>query len=278
MIEFWNQPRTFYPSMFRILIGLVLLLDLIFTFPSGSILFNPEFTDYPPVSGIITFLRENYVPFYLAYGIILTLFILGIGKNFISLLLYVFQFLLFFMNPYLNSWGDVILKFILMYFVFVDSFRFLSFRKSNLSENSVWNYVSKLAVWSIVLHIFLIYLSNGIYKSMDADWQNGYAAFYSFSQFSGFQDSFFYPVLSNENFSKILSWLVVAQQLTFVPLIIWKKTRYFAIVLGILVHLIMFYQFGLWKFETIMILLYGFLLNDKEWQKIIPAKLRKEFV
>lgn len=278
MIEFWNQPRTFYPSMFRILIGLVLLLDLIFTFPSGSILFNPEFTDYPPVSGVIAFLRENYVPFYLAYGIILTLFILGIGKNFISLLLYVFQFLLFFMNPYLNSWGDVILKFILMYFVFVDSFRFLSFRKSNLSENSVWNYVSKLAVWSIVLHIFLIYLSNGIYKSMDADWQNGYAAFYSFSQFSGFQDSFFYPVLSNENFSKILSWLVVAQQLTFVPLIIWKQTRYFAIVLGILVHLIMFYQFGLWKFETIMILLYGFLLNDKEWQKIIPAKLRKEFV
>lgn len=278
MIEFWNQPRTFYPSMFRILIGLVLLLDLIFTFPSGSILFNPEFIDYPPVSGVIAFLRENYVPFYLAYGIILTLFILGIGKNFISLLLYVFQFLLFFMNPYLNSWGDVILKFILMYFVFVDSFRFLSFRKSNLSENSVWNYVSKLAVWSIVLHIFLIYLSNGIYKSMDADWQNGYAAFYSFSQFSGFQDSFFYPVLSNENFSKILSWLVVAQQLTFVPLIIWKKTRYFAIVLGILVHLIMFYQFGLWKFETIMILLYGFLLNDKEWQKIIPAKLRKEFV
>lgn len=278
MIEFWNQPRTFYPSMFRILIGLVLLLDLIFTFPSGSILFNPEFTDYPPVSGVIAFLRENYVPFYLAYGIILTLFILGIGKNFISLLLYVFQFLLFFMNPYLNSWGDVILKFILMYFVFVDSFRFLSFRKSNLSENSVWNYVSKLAVWSIVLHIFLIYLSNGIYKSMDTDWQNGYAAFYSFSQFSGFQDSFFYLVLSNENFSKILSWLVVAQQLTFVPLILWKKTRYFAIVLGILVHLIMFYQFGLWKFETIMILLYGFLLNDKEWQKIIPAKLRKEFV
>lgn len=278
MIEFWKQPRTIYPSIFRILIGLVLLLDLIFTFSSGKNLFNPEFVNYSNNGSFISLIRENYIPFFIFYGLILILFILGIGKNITSLLVYIFHFIMLLISPYILNWGDTILKFTLLYFVFADSFKYYSIQRSQIPEISIRSYVSKLAVWSIILHLFLVYLSNGFYKSLDADWQRGFAPFYSFSQFSGFQDSLFYPIISDGNISKIISYLIVAQQLTFVPLIIWKKTRYFAIVLGVLVHLIMFYQFGLWKFETIMILLYGFLLNDKEWQKIIPRKLRKEFV
>lgn len=277
MIEFWKQPRTIYPSIFRILIGLVLLLDLIFTIYSGKIIFDPEFVDYSNNGSFISFIRENYIPFFISYGLILIMFILGIGKNITSLLVYIFHFVMLLISPYILNWGDTILKFTLLYFVFANSFKYYSIQKSNLPEKSIKNYISKLAVWSIILHLFLIYLSNGFYKSMDADWQRGFAPFYSFSQFSGFQDSLFYPIISDGNLSKIISYLIVGQQLTFIPLIIWKKTRYIAISLGVLVHLIMFYQFGLWKFETIMILLYGFLLNDKEWQKIIPKKLRKEF-
>lgn len=278
MKEFWNQPRTIYPSIFRILIGLVLLVDLIFTFSSGKFLFDSEFVSYPDAGNFISFIRNNYVPFFISYGLVLVLFILGIGKNITSLFVCIFHFIMLLISPYILNWGDIILKFTLLYFVFVDGFKYYSIQKSKIHPKSIWNYISKLAVWSIILHLFLIYLSNGFYKSMDPDWQNGFAPFYSFSQFSGFGDSLFYPIISNGNFSKIISYLIVAQQLTFIPLIIWKKIRYIAMFFGILVHLIMFYQFGLWKFELIMILLYGFLLNDKEWLKIIPQKLNKEFV
>ncbi|SMC53285.1 hypothetical protein SAMN06296427_103325 [Moheibacter sediminis] len=278
MKEFWNEPRTIYPSIFRILIGLVLLVDLIFTFSSGKFLFNSELTNYPEAGNFISFIRTHYVPFFISYGLVLVLFILGIGKNITSFLVFIFHFIMLLISPYILNWGDTILKFMLLYFIFSDSFKFYSVQKSKIHKNSIWNYISKLAVWSVILHLFLIYLSNGFYKSMDADWQNGFAPFYSFSQFSGFEDSVFYPIISNGNFSKIISFLIIAQQLTFIPLIIWKKTRYVTIFLGIMVHLIMFYQFGLWKFETIIILSYGFLLNDKEWLKIIPQKLKKEFV
>lgn len=278
MKEFWNEPRTIYPSIFRILIGLVLLVDLIFTFSSGKILFNSELITYPETGNFISLLRNNYVMFFIAYGLVLVLFILGIGKNIASFLVYIFHFTMLLLSPYVLNWGDTILKFILLYFIFADSFNFYSIQKSKIHPKSTWSYISKLAVWSIILHLFLIYLSNGFYKSMDTDWQNGFAPFYSFSQFPGFEASLFYPIISNGNFSKIISFLIIAQQLTFIPLIIWKKTRYIAIFLGIMVHLIMFSQFGLWKFEIIIILSYGFLLNDKEWLKIIPQKLRKEFV
>lgn len=278
MIEFWQKERTIYPSIFRVLIGLVFLLDLIFTFSAGSFQFDSEFAAYPMSGNTIDLIRENYVPLFIFYGIILILFILGIGKNFTSILVYISQFSLLWLLPYNVSWGDIIMKFTLLYFVFVDSFKFYSIQTSKLNPNSLKSYISKLAVWCIILNLFLVYLSNGFYKSLDVSWQNGSAVFYSFSQFSGFESSLFYSIISHETFSKILSYIIVGQQLTFIPLILWKKTRYFAMIFGIGIHIIMFYQFGLWKFETIMILLYGFLLNDEEWRRIIPKNLRNKFL
>lgn len=278
MMDFWKQPRTIYPSIFRILIGLVLLLDLIFTFCSGKILFDPQLVNYAESGNFISFVRDNYIAFFISYGLVLILFILGVGKNIMSLLVYIFHFIMLLISPYILNWGDTILKFILLYFIFVDSFRFFSVQKSKIKANNIWSFISQLAVWSIVLHLFLIYLSNGFYKSLDTDWQNGYAPFYSFSQFSGFETSLFYPLISSGNLSKIISLLIISQQLTFVPFIIRKKTRYIAMFLGITVHLIMFYQFGLWKFEVIIILLYGFLLNDSELKNIIPENLKNKFM
>ncbi len=278
MIEFWKQPRTFYPPIFRVLIGLVLLLDMMFTFPSGTIQFNPEFVSYPVLSDLISFLRDNHIPFHISYGLVLILFILGIGKNITVFVVYIFHFIIFFVSPHIMNWGDVILRFTLLYFVFVDSFQSYSFTTHKSNGKNLRAYVSQLAVWSIILHLFLIYLSNGFYKSLDNDWQQGFAPFYSFSQFSGFESSLFYPVLSNEVSGKIISYLVITQQLTFIPLVLWKRTRFFAIIIGVIVHLIMFFQFGLWKFETIIILHYGFLLSDNEWKGIISRfKYRKSF-
>lgn len=277
MLEFWKQPRTIFPSIFRVLIGILLLFDLIFTLPSGNMLFDFGLS-YSDTGGVIAALRDNYTFYYVIYGVVLVLFICGIGKNIISLVVFILYFLSLLISPYLLNWGDTILKFTLLFFVFVDAFRHCSIQRSNYDPLSIKAFISQLAVWSIILNLFLIYLSNGIYKSMDPDWQLGYAPFYSFSQFSGFETSIFYNLLSEGIFGKIISYMIIAQQLTFIPLVIWKKTRYHAMLLGILIHMIMFFQFGLWKFELIMILLYGFLLNDNEWKKIIPQKQRNKFI
>jgi|SRR5690606_28154629 len=275
MVDFWQKSRTIYPSVFRFLVGIVFLLDLIFTL-SNSFVFNTDFADYPNMGSTIEFLRENYISFYLIYGLVLVLFILGIGKKIVSAAVFIFHFLSIMIVPSLTNWGDTIMKFTLLYFIFVDSFKYLSVNPTHSDSRNLKLYISKLAVWSIILNLFLVYLSNSVYKLFDVDWQNGYATFFSFSQFLGVKSSFFYPIISNEFLSKAISYIIVAQQMTFLPLIIWKRTRYFAILLGVLIHLIMFFQFGLWKFETIMILLYGFLLNDEEWKNLIPKNLKNK--
>lgn len=274
MKEFWTAERRFYPSLFRVLIGMVLLVDLVSIFPSAEILFNPEFNAFLPESGWISRLAEYATVFLSIFGLVLVAFVLGIGKNITAFLVFVFHFLMIQLTLPLMTWGETILKFSLLYFILVDSFTYFSFSKSKGN----FQFLSKLAVWSIILHVFLIYLNNAYFKMLDKDWQQGIAVFYSFSQYPGFQDSFWYTILSNEFLTKFINYFVIIQQLTFVPLVIWKKTRGFAILLSILIHIIMLFQFGLWKFEIIVILHYGFLLNDKEWRRLLPERIRIKYL
>jgi hypothetical protein len=272
MKEFFQAERNIYPSIFRIFIGWVLLIDLIFSLPAGFFLFNPEFNANLPKGEIFTFIYSNWQIFSGIYALILFLFILGIGKNILSFLVFLFHWIWLDLTMPLITWGDTILRFSLMYFVVVDSFKYLSLQPSKQS-----GFLSQLGIWSIILHIFLIYLNNAYFKILDIDWQEGRALFYSFSQYPSFENSIFKPVISNDFLSKYLGYFIISQQLSFVPLVLWKKTRFGAILLSILIHFTMMVQFGLWKFELIVILLYGFLLNDEEWKKILPSRLYSKF-
>lgn len=272
MKEFWVSNRTIYPAIFRVVIGMVLLMDLIFTLPSGYFLFDPTFNNSISNSGFVHVLAKNWKIFSAVYATILVLFISGMGRNILSFLVFLCFWLWVELTMPLLTWGDTILKFSLLYFVVVDSFRYLSIQKSTSKY-----FLSHLGIWSIILHMFLVYSNNGYYKLMDLDWQQGRALFYSFSQYPSFETSIFKPIISTAWMSKFLGYFIIFQQLSFIPLVMWKKTRLLAILISIIIHVTMMVQFELWKFELIVILLYGFLLTDEDWRKIIPSKVQSKF-
>lgn len=272
MKEFWTANRTIYPSIFRILIGFVLLIDLVFTVPAGSFLFDSSLNASLPTQSFYGFIIEYWQIWVGFYALILIGFIGGIGKNFLSFFVFLMHWIWLDMTAPLLTWGDTILKFSLMYFVVVDSFKYFSISKSNSTH-----YISTLGIWSIIMHLFLVYLNNAYFKIIDSDWQSGRALFYSFSQYPSFETSILKPIISNAIIGKYLGYFIILQQMSFVPLVIWKKTRKYAILLSVLIHLTMLIQFGLWKFELMVILLYGFLLNDEEWKELIPRKFHEKF-
>lgn len=274
MKEFWTAERRLYAPVFRVAIGLILLIDLLTTFPSISFLFQPELNSFLPLHGVLGFLAKYPFVFFGLYASTLLLFIFGIGKHFVSFLVFVFYFfMLQFSIPFV-TWGDKILRFTLLYFVFVDSFRCLSAHRST----GTLGLLSKLALMSIILHLFLIYGNNAFFKAINRDWQLGHAVFYSFSQYPNFKESIFYPIISNGSLSKWIGYLVILLQLSFVPLTIWRKTRLALLMVSTLLHVVMMFQFGLWKFEWIVILHYGFVLTDEDWKRIFGSKTSLKLV
>lgn len=268
MMEFWKAERNLYAPFFRVAIGILLLLDLISTLPAIDFLFQPELNAFLPIKGKMGWVAQHPYLFFAGYAVSLLLFIFGIGRNFATFLVFMFHLILIQLSLPLVTWGDKILKFTLLYFIFVNSFYYWSLNSNKKSTGII----SKLAVLSIILHLFMIYLNNSFYKLMDIDWQQGFAVFYSFAQYSNFKESLFYPLISHGFFSKSLSYFTILLQISFVPLAIWRKTRYYILIISALVHVVMIVQFGLWKFELIVLLHYGFVLTDQDWKRIIPER------
>lgn len=116
-----------------------------------------------------------------------------------------------------------------------------------------------------------------ILKSSIQTGNRGEPCFIVFPNTQVLKTSILKPIISNAIIGKYLGYFIILQQMSFVPLVIWKKTRKYAILLSVLIHLTMLIQFGLWKFELVVILLYGFLLNDEEWKELIPRKFHEKF-
>ena len=274
MNEFLTAKRTIYPSVFRVLIGFILLFDLIFSFSFASIYFNPEYNSLLSSGKFFSIISANYKLFFVFYGLVLIGFILGVFKNLISFLVWICYLIWFNLNYSVTVWGDTILMYSLFYFVFADSFRYLSLSQSK----NKYSFQSKLAVWSVILNIFMVYLNNAYYKILGTQWQDGVAVFYSFSHYDQFTESILYPLVTNSFFSGLIGYFIILQQLLFVPFVIWKKTRFPILILSTIIHLTMLIQFGLYKFELIIILHYGFLLNDEEIQRILSFfRIQKYF-
>ncbi|MGB6094243.1 MAG: hypothetical protein WBF83_10845 [Moheibacter sp.] len=273
MKEFFAAERKIFPSIFRVLIGLILLFDLVYMYRSASIFLNPELNSFLPTDKISAIVAQNSGLFFLFYGLILILFILGLLRNLMSFLVFCCYLILFHLSYQFVTWGDIILKFTMLFFVFADSFRFLSLNRTK----GDYPFISVLAVWSIILHIFMVYLNNAYFKLTDHHWQQGIAVYYSFAQYAQFSDSIFHWPVSNPFFSKSIDYFIILQQLLFVPFVIWKRTRYLMLILAAIIHLTMMVQFGLWKFELAIVLHYGFLLNDEELRRLMPIKFRLKY-
>lgn len=273
MKEFFCAERLIYPSIFRMLMGLLLLFDLAFTFSSFDLIFDAATNAFLPQSPILNYLAEHYLYFISGYVVSLVFWIFGIGRNWSSLFVFIGYLLYFEMTFQLVTWGDIILKFTLMFFIFVDAFQYLSVHCSK----PVKSWVSHLAVLSIILHLFLVYLTNAYFKFLDDSWQDGVGVFYSAAQYPNFRASTLYPVISNAFFGPLVNYFIMALQLLFVPLVLWRKTRKWMVLVLVLVHGLMIIQFGLWKFELIMWLLFGFVFEDREWRKFLPSKVLRKF-
>lgn len=268
-MKFWIENRRLFPTYFRVLLGSLLLLDAGMVVSVGEFLYDSKTNYFVQGSSLISFARDNYIGVYIIYMITLFFFIVGIGKNVTVFLVFALGVFINQMEPGIATWGDLITNYTLLFFVFVNSFQRFSY--SFIFKNfSMPVYLSKLGVLSIILNLFLVYFSNGFAKIQDPAWQDGYAIYFAFSQYENFEGSIFHYFLSNKWICIFMTYFIIFFQLIFPFLILWKKSRYVTMVMGILMHLLMIAAFGLWKFELTMILLYGFLLNDTEWTKLLP--------
>lgn len=288
-----TEHATYSFSALRILYGIAMLWFLLVSAADRHYLWGVaskwvdpavELRGYPYIFRAV-FPKNDAGAFDLSYGILIALvllFIMGFGTRVVTPILLVFWVGLSTNSVFLTNGGDVVMRITLLFCVFADLSKHWSLdawwrRKRGVASMYPRAIVQRIPRWAIIAahntalalcayQIILIYVNSGVFKVMGDEWLNGSALYYALNL-----DVFrVFPELSDlawhiTPFVYVGSWISIWVQLLFPVLLIWRTTRYAALLVIMGMHLGIGLFLGLWPFSIAMIALDLLFVRDRSW-------------
>ena len=278
---------NFYSAFFRIFICFHLFKkiilsweykELLYTSDSFMMSFNTGYFEFFNINDSI--IRDNFQIFYMLYIICILLYFFGIGKNITAFFLFIFLEIVQNLCPSILNGGDNLLKFIMLYMVFINSYEYFSiksqyFENSELSKFNI--FISNLGGYAICIHLCMAYFISAIHKIHSGVWFNGVATYHimSLERFKG--TSYNLDLAKNAPFVLISTYGTVLIEL-FYPAFIWfDKTRNIMIILAIILHVSIYIFMMIYDFQLVFIFVQGFFISNETWVKFYEKlKIRLE--
>lgn len=279
----------------RILFGIAIFWFLLasagdrhYLWGAGSIWVDPavERRGYPEVLRAV-FSKTDAVAFDISYGILIALtllFVAGFATRMVTPLLLLFWIALSTNSVFLTNGGDVIIRLVLLFCIFANLSKHWSVdawwcRRRGVASIYPASLTRRIPDWvraaahntAVVLcgyQVVLVYVNSGIFKLMGKEWLEGSALYYAFNL-----DVFrVFPALSDiawqiTPFVLVGSWISIWAQLLFPILILWRPSRYAALLVIMGMHFGIGLFLGLWPFSIAMIALDLVFVRDASWQR-----------
>jgi hypothetical protein len=240
------------------------------------------------------FSKEEPVLFDLAYFALIALvlvFLAGWKTRFVTPVLLLFWVGLSTNSTLVSNGGDILMRIVLLFAIFADLSRHLSVdawlrrrrgdrpRRLDGVRARIPSWISPLfhntALVLCCYQILLVYFVSSVLKLGGAEWLEGTALYYALV-LNEFQ---VLPALSEAAwqvtpFVMLATWFAFAMQLVFPVMLLWRPTRYVAVVGITLTHLGIAVLLGLWSFSLAMIALDLLLIRDTSWAHALTAARR----
>lgn len=230
-------------------------------------------------------LRAHYMILIYACIVLLILNILGIGRNLVSLGVFLGFTLLNDLDDRITNGGDVMSTLLLLYLSFANSFSYFTlFKRKPLREpaEKLYNLLSNLAAWCIIINLCFAYFFSGFFKVLNPYWQNGTALHYflndeRYSVFAAGGKYVEFPAF----FLYIINYGTLLLELCFPVLVFYKKKYRNPILFTcFLMHLGIYSFLMVYTMSMIFVLQYGMFYSNEELLSLvekIKAKFRRVF-
>jgi len=267
-----NNSYYNYLAFFRVFLAFHIFKKYVFYLPYiedllGTSSFYGKYSD--PILANLGLGNEHAL---LIITLILALSVLmafGIGKNATVLFLFIAVDIIQRMNGYLLNGGDNLLKFILLYMVFVNSFTKLSFSPKSkfVDKESIAFFLHKYGILAIKIHVCLIYFISGISKANSKVWYHGVATYYTLNLERFSATSFNKILAQNGYFVTLSTYTTLLWELAF-PITVWvHQLRKVTLIIGLFIHLGIYFLMMIHDFEVLFIATYGLFISDEEWNR-----------
>ncbi|MEX0152252.1 HTTM domain-containing protein [Microbacterium sp. LMI1-1-1.1] len=289
-------------SILRILFAIAMLIVLVpsyadrhYLWGAGAWWVEPEASRrgwWEPLR--LLFPKDNAIVFDVSFHVLLALavlFLVGFQTRFVTPVLLVFWVGLSTNTTLLGNGGDTLMRIVLLFVVFADLSRHFSidawlrrrgggipslasarkgrFRMPRRVPPWFGAWLHNTVLILCVFQILLVYFVSSVLKFQGEEWLNGTAIYYALSI-----DQFHViPALSELAWQSapvvaLATWAALWVQMLFPVLILWKPTRYVAVLLITGMHLGIAILLGLWPFSLAMIALDLLLVRDGSWRRL----------
>lgn len=281
-------------TFFRVITCLLIIKNMCFYLPMSSDLFGNDgifpYNSYIEIMKlynleIFTYpFNINFAPQLFLYTIIIvaTLYMFGVFGRITGLFLFVFIMILKLRNGFILDGSDNVMQVTLPFLILADNLDY--FRFSDKKEikttffSQLFNTISKIAVIGFLIQISFVYFFTALAKLQGDLWLNGTATFYTMRVEDFNATDWNIPLTRNFYFVVLSTYFTIFWELAF-PFLIWfKKTKFWIIFFGILLHIGIFIFMRIDNFSWIMIASYFVFITNDEYKKIKYYFLERKLV
>lgn len=270
-----SNQKAYYLAFLRVALCAWFLKELLFRWPAFEILYSTHsFLKIRPSDSFhlfhldLFFLKEHYLVVVWACVVLLLLNIFGIGKNIVSLLVFLMLTLLYNINNKFSNGGDEMSLLLAFYLSFANTFSHFTLFKPKeyaLPKQKIYNLISNLAVYAIIINLSLSYFMSGWYKLQDTYWLRGTGMYY---------------ILNDERFSILaaggrhisapailvyfLTYSTILFEIGFPFFVYFRRSKRIVLILGLLMHLGIYIFLMIYGLSVIFVIQYGLFFSDEE--------------
>lgn len=271
--------KRFYLAVMRIVLSLFLLKEIIWRHSVWELLYSSKtsllflqhsaFTVYHINVNIF---KDHYLVVIYTYILLLLLMLFGIGKRLTIIAVFAVLFLLQKINNSEVNGGDLLIRFILFYFIFTNSFQYFCVKKT-VTTSPFENVVSNLGAYSIMIQLCVTYAAAAYYKAVDSYWADGSAMYYIFN-LDAFAHTSYNKLLSKQTWLMyFIAYYTIIIEAIF-PILVWfKKYRNLMLWAGLALHLGIYFFMTLYNLQITFLSIYGLFFTTSEWLSFCKKRL-----
>lgn len=296
--RFWHEPiRAEGLALTRILLGICLVTDqLVQYLPYLDIFYGPEGVAPTGVHDewLLSVWRWTILPFHTDNMLVINTlfwlrfaasicFLFGWKTRTMTVIVYLLSLAFINRNPALRNGGDDTLMVALFLLLFAPSGKALSLdrwlwlRKQDSEHAQQPAMIDPWPVGLLQIQLCIIYFTTGLAKLVRSEelfvgtWWEGSSVHYVLNYIT--MSRFSYAQLPLPFwFTATATYLAVWWEVLFIPLVMYKRTRLWTLLFGILFHLGIFLTLEVGWFGFYTMSLYGVWLPDSFWQWIRKRK------
>lgn len=292
------KRSTYGLAVTRMLLGFIIWSQMLINWPDRHYTWGDGTTWTAPIRGgrgwpgllDFLFIDAHGVIFDIAYLVTILIglsMMFGFMTRVSTILALLFWMSLYVANPLVGSGGDAVLRMVLLYLCFVDAGRHWSvdswLRERRGSVATVlpdWltTTLHNVAIILIIHQVVMVYVASALWKVQSAKWMSGTAVYYPLQvkAYSPWNDHI--HLLTDHGWIVAMaSYTAIVVQL-FVPvLLMYRPTRFLALLTLTGMHLGIGIFMGILYFSLVMIAVDVLLISDRSWSRL-DSQLRKRWV